>query len=92
MAPLRCFCPLRAELVAGAVASAQFVSEFTLLNHGDSCSDGICNVIWTLFLALHLGVFHFHGQDVGIISFVAFAVGALNAIPATKNMEQAGET
>lgn len=92
MAPLSCFCSFRTELVAGAVASGKFVSKFTFLNHGDSCSDGICNAIWALFLAVHLGVFHFLGLDVGIASFVVFAVGALNATPATKNMEQAGET
>lgn len=69
-----------------------FVSKFTLLNHRDSCCDGICNVIWTLFLAVHLGVFHFHGQDEGIVSCVVVAVGALNAIPATENVEQAGKT
>lgn len=48
--------------------------------------------MWTLFLAVGLGAFHFHGQDVGILSFVEFAVGALNATPATENMELAGET
>lgn len=89
---LRGFCPVRAELVAGAVAAAHFVSKFMLLNHEDSCQDGICNVIWTLFLAVHLGVFHFHGQDVRMVSLVVSAVGALNAVPATENMEQAGET
>lgn len=48
--------------------------------------------MWTLFLAIRLGAFHFPGQDVGILSFVVFAVGALNATPATQNVEQAGET
>lgn len=91
-APLTRFCPSRAELVAGAVDSAQLVNQFTLRNHVDSCSDGICNLTRTLFLAVHLAVFRFHGRGVGIVPFVASAVGTLSAIPATENMEQADET
>lgn len=60
-----------------------------LLNPGDSCSDGICNVICAFIFSRSFGAFHFHDQGVGIASFVVFAAGALNVIPATGIMEQA---